>query len=103
MFTSTLSLPFSTLISVTLPWKSGNGPSMTRTFSPTSYSTLTLVGASALTCFWMPLISCSCNGTGLLPEPTKEVTPGVLRTTYHDSSDTVSYTHLRAHETRHDL
>src|SRR4029077_13824523 len=31
MLTSTLSLPLSALISSTLPWKSENGPSMTRT------------------------------------------------------------------------
>jgi hypothetical protein len=94
MLTSTLSLPFSALISVTLPWKSVNGPSTTRTLSSTWYSTETLVGASAFTCFWMPRISLSASGTGLFPEPTKEVTPGVLRTTYHDSSDMTMLTRM---------
>src|SRR6266705_1451817 len=93
MLTSTLSLPLSALISSTLPWKSEKGPSMTRTFSPTWYSTRTL-GASALICFWIDLISFSCSGTGLLPEPTKLVTPGVLRTTYQDSSDMIMLTRM---------
>src|SRR5207244_4186924 len=78
---------------VDLAWKSEKGPSMTRTFSPTWYSTRTL-GASALICFWIDLISFSCSGTGLLPEPTKLVTPGVLRTTYQDSSDMIMLTRM---------
>jgi len=52
------------------------------------------LGASALICFWIDLISFSCSGTGLLPEPTKLVTPGVLRTTYQDSSDMIMLTRM---------
>ena len=52
MLTSTLSLPFSGLISSTLPWKSVNGPSTTRTDSPTWNSTR-ILGASCFICFWI--------------------------------------------------
>src|SRR5688572_19367532 len=38
MFTSTLSLSWSSLISMISPEKSANGPSLTRTVSPISYS-----------------------------------------------------------------
>ena len=41
---------------------------------------------SSETCLRIAFISCSCKGTGRVPEPTKLVTPGVLRTTYHASS-----------------
>src|SRR5450759_3736563 len=90
------------LISLTVPINSVNGPSMTRTLWPFEKLILAFgFSVSFVTCFRMVLISCSCRGTGRVPDPTKLVTPGVLRTTYHASS--VSYTHLRAHETRHDL
>src|SRR5437588_1988016 len=93
MFTSTLSLPLAASISTTLPWKSVKGPSTTRTFSPTWYSTVTLSGAFSLV-LMMLRISLSWSGTGLFPEPTKEVTPGVLRTTYQDSSDITMLTRM---------
>ncbi len=42
----------------------------------------------------MMRISFSWSGTGLLPEPTNEVTPGVLRTTYQASSDITMLTRM---------
>ena len=47
--------------------------------------TLTL-GASASMRLMMRCTSSSRSGVGLVPMPTKPVTPGVLRTTYHESS-----------------
>src|ERR1700686_3760346 len=93
MLTSTLSLPFSGLISSTLPWKQVNGPSTTRTDSPTWNSTR-ILGASCFICFWIARTSFSWSGTGLFAEPTKLVTPGVLRTTNHDSFDITMRTRM---------
>ena len=93
MFTSTLSLPLAGSISTTFPWKSVKGPSTTRTFSPVWYSTVTFWATASLV-LMMLRISCSWSGTGLFPEPTNEVTPGVLRTTYQDSSDITMLTRM---------
>ena len=93
MLTSTFSLPFSGLISSTLPWKSVNGPSTTRTDSPTWNSTR-IFGASCFICFWIARTSFSWRGTGLFAEPTKLVTPGVFRTTNQDSFDIFIFTRM---------
>ena len=61
------------------------GPSLTRTLCPLVNCTLNL-GASTPICLRIFLTSSSMRGVGRLPEPTKPVTPGVLRTTYQDSS-----------------
>ena len=44
------------------------------------------LGASTPICLRIFLTSPSMSGVGRLPDPTKLVTPGVLRTTYQDSS-----------------
>src|SRR5437870_5951549 len=71
---------------VDLALKSVNGPLTTRTDSP-AWNSTRIFGASCFICFWIARTSFSCRGTGLLAEPTKLVTPGVLRTTNHDSFD----------------
>jgi hypothetical protein len=73
------------LISSTTPMKSANGPSMMRTLWPFVKAIFTR-GASAFICFRIARTSLSSSGIGLVPEPTNPVTPGVLRTTYHDWS-----------------
>jgi hypothetical protein len=67
--------------------KSANGPSLTRTVSPISYSRPGLAlacGASSSSAFTVRKFSTSLRGSGvgLLPGPTNPVTPGVLRITY---------------------
>ena len=85
MLTSTLSLSWSSLSSMTSPEKSANGPSLTRTVSPISYSRRGL--ARVAICSSLPLgmrnasTSRRGSGDGLAPWPTKPVTPGVLRIT----------------------
>src|ERR1700722_5060653 len=80
MLTRTLSLSWSSLISAICPEKSANGPSLTRTVSPTSCSSrgrLRLAGASppsTLTCR-MPSTSRRARGVGLLPGRRR---PGVI-------------------------
>src|SRR5262245_8819266 len=89
--TSTLSFWVSGLISLTVAGSVANGPSITVTDSPTSYSTGRWVisafaafssgsGASSVA------TSVRLSGDGRLDRPTKPVTPGVLRTAAHDSS-----------------
>src|SRR6516165_2470858 len=89
--TSTLSFWVSGLISLTVAGSVANGPSITVTDSPTSYSTASRVtsafaafssgsGASSVA------TSVRLSGDGRLDRPTKPVTPGVLRTAAHDSS-----------------
>ena len=53
-----------------------------------------IFGASCFICFWIARTSFSCRGTGLFAEPTKLVTPGVLRTTNHDSFDIFIFTRM---------
>src|SRR6266542_210860 len=94
MFTRTFSLDCSTLISAMVPWKSANGPATIRTTSPSSHS------RRYSGFFWVSSLTARIfstsrrdRGVGLVPVPlaTKPVTPGVLRTTYHES---LSYTIL---------
>ena len=75
-------------ISSTVPVKSKNGPEVTFTRSPFLKSILSL-GVSMPICLRIVLTSFSASGSGFSPEPgdpTKPVTPCVLRTTYHDWS-----------------
>src|SRR5205809_1904594 len=83
--TRTLTLLRSGLTSSTTPCRSVNGPSVTRTASPFVNATL-YFGASSLICRRIALTSPSESGVGVVPMPTKLVTPGVLRTTYQESS-----------------
>src|SRR2546422_1573349 len=83
--TRTFTLLRSGFTSSTTPWRSVKGPSVTRTASPLVNATL-YSGASSLICRRMPRTSPSVRGVGLFPLPTKLVTPGVLRTTYQESS-----------------
>ena len=85
MLTSTFTLLRSGFTSSTVPMNSANGPSLTRTLWPFAYWTLNF-GVSTPICLRIFLTSVSSSGDGRLPIPTKLVTPGVLRTTYHDSS-----------------
>src|SRR3990172_698607 len=70
------------------PLKSAKGPSMTRMVSPTSQSGLNRGAffSSSLRTPRMRSTSRRDNGVGFVPDPTKPVTPGVLRTTPHESS-----------------
>src|SRR5690349_3447170 len=92
MFTSTLSFERSTSISLIAPLKSANGPATTRTCSPVSNSSrgrAFFCATSAPSTFPTPRMSSTSrrdSGVGLAPLPTNPVTPGVLRTTYHESS-----------------
>src|SRR5690606_13222420 len=96
MLTSTLSRSWSSLISMTSPEKSANGPSLTRTVSPSSYSSRGLARAAACSspAFGMRKASTSRRGSGdgLAPWPTKPVTPGVLRMTVHALSSSSART-----------
>src|SRR5918994_150638 len=88
MLTSTLSLSWSSLISMTSPEKSANGPSLTRTVSPTSYSRRGLGRCAPRSSGPPPEMrnaptSRRGSGDGLAPRPTNPVTPGVLRMTNH--------------------
>src|SRR5688500_14377286 len=85
MDTKTLTLFRSGFTSSTTPWRSVNGPSVTRTASPFVNATL-YFGASSLICPRTARTSLSVSSVGLSPLPTKLVTPGVLRTTYQESS-----------------
>src|SRR5712691_103649 len=85
MDTRTLTLLRSGFTSSTTPCRSVNGPSVTRTASPFVNATL-YFGASNLICRRIARTSVSVSSVGLLPLPTKLVTPGVLRTTYQESS-----------------
>src|SRR5438132_1613070 len=96
MLTRTLSFIWSSLISAICPEKSANGPSRTRTVSPGSYSRRGRVFfgpsmPSGLTCRMLST-SLRESGVGLAPEPTKPVTPGVLRMTYQESSSSTQRT-----------
>ena len=82
MLTSTLTLSWSSLISTISPEKSANGPSLTRTVSPSSYSRrgLAALGGGVLA-LGLDLRGrsrrpCAGSGDGLAPWPTKPVTPG---------------------------
>src|SRR5690606_22414819 len=92
MFTRTFIFMWSSLISTISPEKSANGPSFTRTDSCSSYSRrgrARLVGVSSAAASgtaMKPSTSLRDSGVGLLPAPTKPVTPGVLRITYQLSS-----------------
>src|SRR5262250_468401 len=89
--TSTLSFWVSGLISFTVAGSVANGPSITVTDSPTSYSTA-IRGASAFAAFSCGsgargvATSVRLSGDGRLDRPTTPVTPGVLRTAAQDSS-----------------
>src|SRR5256712_394278 len=83
--TRTFTLLRSGFTSSTTPWRSVNGPSVTRTASPFVNATL-YFGASSLIWRRIALTSPSVSGVGCVPIPTKLVTPGVLRTTYQESS-----------------
>ena len=81
----TRSFPRSMLTSSMRPSKFSNGPETTLTTSPTLKATLGLASSKPKLLedrlyFFGP------SGIGFVPEPTKPVTPGVLRTTYHESS-----------------
>src|SRR5262249_10262595 len=73
MFTSTLSFSWSALISAIWPEKSANGPSFTRTDSPTSYSRRgfeRLVGSSPSILTWRnDSTSRRGSGEGFAPWP----------------------------------
>src|SRR4051794_20506771 len=94
MLTSTLSLLRSGLTSSTVPMNSANGPSVTRTLWPLVNATR-YFGVSTPMCRRICLTSVSSSGIGslrmpgMLPLPTKLVTPGVLRTTNHDSGSRI--------------
>ena len=60
----------------------------------TSFSSALVAGGASFVVFPECFVSLYASGTGLLPEPTKEVTPGVLRTTYQDSSDMTMLTRM---------
>ena len=91
MLTSTLTLSWSSLISMISPEKSAKGPSLTRTVSPMSYSNM---GFDFFDASWLRSASTPRKfstsvrriGDGLPPWLTKPVTPGVLRMTYQASS-----------------
>src|SRR5207249_10206782 len=83
MDTRTLTLFRSGFTSSTTPCRSVKGPSVTRTASPFVNATL-YFGASSLICRRIARTSVSVSSVGLLPLPTKLVTPGVLRTTYQE-------------------
>ncbi len=94
MSTETFNLPFASSISSTLPWKFANGPSSTSTISPIVYNASSLRSVIPI-CFKMKVTSSSNNGVGFAPppdEPINPVTPGVLRTTYQESSVIISST-----------
>src|SRR5215472_11156259 len=92
MDTRTLSFWVTELTSSTVAGSVANGPSITVTDSPTSYSGVLALAASAgLTPSAgsgasSPATSDSGSGDGLLDRPTNPVTPGVFRTTAQDSS-----------------
>ena len=50
--------------------------------------------------FVFPLFMSACRGDDPIPDPPVDGKRTVL---VYMAADTVSYTHLRAHETRHDL
>jgi len=74
METRTLTLPRSSSMDSTEPRKSAKGPSMILTASPTEKVALYL-GASIFMNFMMFWTSDLGRGVGLLPMPTKPVTP----------------------------
>ena len=83
MLTSTLSLSWSSLISTIWPEKSANGPSLTRTVSPISYSRRgrPALGPAPLVAFGLDLqerldLACGAAAWAWCPWPTKPVTPG---------------------------
>ena len=87
MDTRTLSFWLSRLISLIVAGRVANGPSVTVIDSPTSKSTAFC--ATTTFCFGGAIIfttSSMDSGEGREVWPTKPVTPGVLRTTDHDSS-----------------
>src|SRR2546430_8320381 len=69
-------------------WSSDVCSSDLRTASPLVNATL-YFGASSLICRRIARTSPSVSGVGLFPLPTKLVTPGVLRTTYHEDRKSV--------------
>src|SRR3970282_1506342 len=83
--TSTRTFSFSSITSSTTPVKSANGPVVMRTVDP-FWNVMRYFGVSSRSCLSSWRTSASSRGTGRAPEPTKPVTPGVLRTTYHESS-----------------
>src|SRR6202035_2600393 len=91
MDTSTLSFWVSELISFTVAGSVANGPSITVTDSPTSYSTEDRRTASVWAAFSSgsgassEATSSRLSGEGRLDRPTKPVTPGVFRTAAQDS------------------
>src|SRR5436190_497234 len=89
--TRTLSFCVSGLISLTVAGSVANGPSMTVTDSPGSYSTTVRLASASLTCSSgsgasSAATSSRLSGDGRLDSPTKPVTPGVLRTAAQDWS-----------------
>ena len=94
MLTRTFNLLRSGLTSSTVPMNSANGPSVTRTLWPFVNATR-YFGVSTPMCRRICLTSVSSSGIGslripgMLPLPTKLVTPGVLRTTNQDSGSRI--------------
>ena len=102
-----MSLPLSGLISLIVPGRPANEPSLMVIVSPVSKSTSAGIGVRAVapraplvapapaftgaSATWTMLFSISNaslkrSGVGLCALPTKPVTPGVWRTSDHDSS-----------------
>src|SRR5262249_9775635 len=87
ILTITFNLPRSGLTSLITPVKLVNGPSITRTFSPSSKSTLGLgSAASPRMCLWICITSSSDRGVGSFAPPRSPVTLGVSLMTYQMSS-----------------
>src|SRR2546430_15266242 len=81
MLTSTRTRPLSGFTSSTVPLKFENGPSTTRTLSPSSNSTLGFgLSAPSESCVVSRAISCSLTAGGLVALPTKPVILGVFFT-----------------------
>src|SRR5438132_5066700 len=79
--TSTRTRPLSGFTSSTVPLKFENGPSTTRTLSPSSNSTFGLgFSAPSESCVVSRAISCSLTAGGLVALPTKPVILGVFFT-----------------------
>ncbi|OLE29702.1 MAG: hypothetical protein AUG43_05480 [Actinobacteria bacterium 13_1_20CM_3_68_10] len=87
MSTSTFSFCWSGLTSTISPSKSESGPDVTFTDSPSENSTWARGRSPAVAPVRRILSTSPCeSGTGLVPAPTKPVTPGVFLTTVQASS-----------------
>src|SRR5947207_309157 len=104
MSTSTFSFWASALTSTISPSKSESGPEVTFTDSPSENSTCARCRSPIAVPVRRIRSTSGCeSGTGVLPAPTKPVTPGVFLTTPHESfEDQVGDPRIRADDRARD-